>query len=289
MSQPGNCKRKPRPLGRWAGLALLSSCLAAEPPSETRIQPGVRDDNGVLTHVVECAYQTGKTKIRVLLPSRVEKGRSYPVLYVLPVEAGDGRQYGDGLEETRRLGLHDKYGLICVAPTFAQLPWYADHPTDPGIRQESYLLKVVLPFVEKTYPAKASADGRLLLGFSKSGWGAWSLLLRHPDVFGRAAAWDAPLMQEKPDQFGMGPIFGTQENFARYQLTALLRQRAGDLRDRTRLVLPGAANFRRQHLALHALLQELKVPHAWRDGPARKHHWESGWVAEAVELLTARH
>jgi hypothetical protein len=27
------------------------------------------------------------------------------------------------------------------------------------------------------------------------------------------------------------------------------------------------------------------VSHEYRDGPARKHDWHSGWVAEAVGLL----
>lgn len=56
-----------------------------------------------------------------------------------------------------------------VAPTFSQVPWYADHPTDLKIRQETYFINVVLPLVEQTYPAQKSPDGRLLLGFSKSG------------------------------------------------------------------------------------------------------------------------
>ena len=67
-------------------------------------------------------------------------------------------------------------------------------------------------------PVQTVPAGRLLLGFSKSGWGAFSLLLRHPDVFGRAAAWDAPLMMNKPGPYGSGDIFGTPENFARYQI-----------------------------------------------------------------------
>ena len=91
-----------------------------------------------------------------------------------------------------------------MAPTFSHLPWYADHPTDPDIRQESYLLEVVIPFIEANYPARADRRGRLLLGFSKSGWGAYSLLLRHPDVFGKAAAWDAPLMMSEPGKYGSG-------------------------------------------------------------------------------------
>ena len=42
-----------------------------------------------------------------------------------------------------------------VAPTFSHLPWYADHPTKPEIRQETYFLKVVVPFIDKTYPVRA--------------------------------------------------------------------------------------------------------------------------------------
>jgi hypothetical protein len=29
----------------------------------------------------------------------------------------------------------------------------------------------------------------------------------------------------------------------------------------------------------------LKLAHEYRDGPARKHDWHSGWVKEAAELL----
>jgi enterochelin esterase-like enzyme len=76
--------------------------------------------------------------------------------------------------------------------------------------------------VERTYPARAAAGGRLLLGFSKSGWGAWTLLLRHPERFAKAAAWDAPLMLDAPGKYGSGPIFGTPENFERYRLTRLV-------------------------------------------------------------------
>ena len=143
----------------------------------------------------------------------MKKHRRYPVIYVLPVEAGTENRYGDGLLEAKKLDLHNKHGVIFVAPTFSHLPWYADHPTDKTIRQESHFIKVVVPFVEKTYPLLANADGRLLLGFSKSGWGAWSLLLRHPDLFGRAAAWDAPMMMDRIGKYGNAPIFGDQSNF----------------------------------------------------------------------------
>jgi enterochelin esterase-like enzyme len=172
-----------------------------------------------------------------------------------------------------------------VAPSFAELPWYADHPTRKDLRQEAYLLEVVIPFVEQKYPAQAKRSGRLLLGFSKSGWGAWSLLLRHPDEFERAAAWDAPLTMQQVGMYGNRPIFGTQENFEQYRLTDLLRERAEQLGTRPRLIHSGYGNFREPHRQAEALLKELSIPHKYIDGPQRKHTWHSGWVAPAVELL----
>jgi enterochelin esterase-like enzyme len=244
-----------------------------------------KSDNGILIHAVKSPYQSGTTKIRVLLPDPVEKGKKYPVVYVLPVEAGSESRYGDGMKEVKKLDLPNTLQAIFVAPTFSHLPWYADHPTKADIRQESYFLKVVIPFVEKTYPAKPEAGGRLLLGFSKSGWGAYSLLLRHPNVFGKAAAWDAPLMMDKPGAYGSGEIFATADNFAGYQVTKLLEASAAKFQKDPRLILTGYGNFREHHKKTHDLMDKLKIAHEYRDGPSRKHDWHSGWAKEAAELL----
>lgn len=246
-----------------------------------------KTEDGVLVHDVQSPYQAGTTKIRVLLPDTVEKGKKFPVVYLLPVEAGSESRYGDGMKEVKKLDLHNSLRVIFVAPTFSHLPWYADHPTKPDIRQESYFLKVVVPFVEKTYPAKAEASGRLLLGFSKSGWGAWTLLLRHPDTFGKAAAWDAPLMMDKPGMYGNGDIFDTAENFAAYRVSQLLEDNAKQFQKDPRLILLGYGNFREHHKRAHELMDKLKIVHDYRDGPSRKHDWHSGWVKEAAELLLA--
>jgi hypothetical protein len=223
--------------------------------------------------------QSRPVTLRLLAPS----GEPRAHLYVLPVEREGDAKYGDGFEEARRLKLHEKHGWVVAAPGFAELPWYADHPTDPKRRDETFFLKEVLPKVEARHPLKKPV--RLLLGFSKSGWGAWSLLLRHPDLFDAAVAWDAPLMKDKPDQFGMGPAFGGQENFERYRLDALLRSGAEKLRDRKRLAHLGYGSFREHHRKMQALLGELGIPAEYRDGPARPHAWESGWVGEAAEVL----
>jgi hypothetical protein len=272
-----------------ASRLFLAGTLALADDRPTTVSEARRTADGFVVHTVESPYQAGTTEIRVLLPDPLEEGVRHRVVYVLPVEARDGHRYGDGLLEVKRHDLQNKFGAIFVAPTFSHLPWYADHPTDPEIRQESDFLRVVVPFVERHYPARAGREGRFLLGFSKSGWGAFSLLLRYPERFDKAAAWDAPLMQDRPDRYGMATIFETPENFELYRITRLLEQRAAVLSGEGRLVLLGYGNFRDQHQQAHALMEKLKIAHIYRDGPKREHIWESGWVPEAAELLlTAR-
>jgi Putative esterase len=275
-----------------AASALLLFALLGVPDGQDRdsavtVAEAKMDDHGFQVHEVRSPYQAGTTRIRVLPPDKLEEGKRYPVFFVLPVEAGLENRYGDGLVEVKKHGLHTKFQAIFVAPTFSHLPWYADHPSNAEIRQEAYFLKVVVPFVEKTYPVQAEAGGRLLLGFSKSGWGAFSLLLRHPDLFGKAAAWDAPMMMDGPGPYGSGDIFGTAETFEVYRITRLLKARAEMLQKEKRLILLGYGNFQEHHEKAHALMTDLKIAHEYRDGPARKHAWHSGWVAEAAELLLA--
>lgn len=268
-----------------ATFGLAAALEAADEP--VSIAPAAQE-NGILVHEVTSPYQAQPTQIRVLLPAARKPDRRDAVIYVLPVEKLNESRYGNGMAEVQKLDLANKHGIIFVAPTFAQLPWYADHPSDAAIRQESYFLKVVVPYVERTYAAKASPDGRLLLGFSKSGFGAWSLLLRHPETFGKAAAWDAPLAMDQLGKYGTTPIFGTQENFERYRLPDLVAQRGESLGSEKRLILTGyGKTFRGEHVQMHELLKRRMIPHVFVDGPARSHDWHSGWVDEAVKLLLA--
>jgi len=247
--------------------------------------PSTTTSNDPLIHEVTSPLQAAPTQIKVLLPDKLDPSRRYPVIYVLPVEPLNENHYGDGLLEVKAHDLHNHCQAIFVTPTFAHLPWYADHAADPKIRQESYFINEVLPLVEKTYPARPGPAGRYLLGFSKSGWGAFSLLLRHPQLFAKAAAWDAPLMMPAPSDFGMKPIFGTQANFEHYQISKLLQTHAPEVANGNRLILIAQGNFALQMQQVHELMLQLHISHTYRDGPSRAHTWHSGWVSQAVQLL----
>jgi len=118
---------------------------------------------------VKSKYQPGSLSVDVLTPDLISRDSKLRVVYVLPVEPRDEHTSGYGLDVVDRLNLQNKYGVIFVAPTFAQTPWFADHPSDPLRRQESHFLRVVVPLIESRFPVLKRPEGRLLVGYSKSG------------------------------------------------------------------------------------------------------------------------
>jgi len=263
-----------------ATIALAALSVTAAQADEVRV------------HRVSSEYQRGETAVRVLLPDSFDAAKRYRVLYVLPVVEHSNDRYGDGLQEIRKLDLHNHYDLICAVPEFSSLPWFADHDGDPSMRDESYFLRAVLPLVESGYPVVEGHEGRLLVGFSKSGWGALSLLLRHPDVFHRVAGWDVGI------RIDTGPIdevdraeriardFGSPENFERYRLSRLLRERGAELGEEARIFYYNTGGNRAQGGAmLHDLMVELGIAHRYLYEPKRRHRWDSGWLAEAVRFV----
>ena len=242
------------------------------------------DAAGITVYSLRSDFQPEPTKLRILEP---ESGKPQALLLVLPVEPKTKSDFGDPMAAIKQAGLHNKHNLLVVMPTFAQIPWYADHPSKATVRQESHLTQAVLPAVDKLFPPdKGTKRRRLLLGFSKSGWGAVSLLVRHPALFDAAAAWDAPLMVADVDRYEMKTVFGTKAYFnEEYQLVGLLRQQAPLLQKTKRIGLMGHAFFKDQMNQAHELLGTLKIPHHYSPEALTEHKWDPKWIAPAIETL----
>lgn len=249
--------------------------------------PDDAPETAIEVHEIRGPYQPVPVAVEVLAPRALEPERAYPVLYILPVAAGTTSRWGSGIREAARADIADRFGVVCVAPAFAATPWFADHPTDPALQQESHFIKTVLPWVESHYPVEKRRSGRFLLGFSKSGYGAVMLLLRHPDLFERALAWDAPIDKTRPDQFKMIDVFGTEAHFAQYAIPSLVREHTGALlasKD-PRLILMPNGDGGHSMAAVHRELVTLGIPHVYQATEALEHHWASGWFPEAAARL----
>jgi len=246
-------------------------------------------------HKIYSPFQKDSTTVRVLLPDNIEPGKNYRVLYVLPVREEFNRKSGDGLAEILKYGFHNEHNLIYVAPGYTHLPWYADHSVDSTRQDESHLLQTVIPFVDRKYPTLKSKEGRLLLGFSKSGWGALTLLLRNPELFHKAAGWDIGIrmdtnhMEDKENVEWIKAIehtFGDLNNFEKYRVSTLLKKNGKKLGDTARIFYYNREGNRGQGGAvIHGLMVELEIPHKYVYEPFRKHRWDTGWLPEAVHFL----
>ena len=171
------------------------------------------------------------------------------------------------------------------------IPWYGNHATDPQLRHEDHLVRVVVPFIDHQYPTQAEPGGRWLIGFSKAGWGAYTMLLRHLDIFGYAAAWDVPFMLNGDNSgkdwgpMGLSSNFGTKEAMQQNLPAKLAVDHAAQLKGRTRLVLGVGEFWKPQNLQMHDLLVKEGIPHVYRPDLVLPHKWDSGWFAPMVEEL----
>lgn len=268
--------------------ACLFSCLAPGKESLSTVETIASISEGVYTYSVMSPYQRRPNRVEVLTPDSFDRAKRYRVLYLLPVNDGITGEWGSGIQEAKRNDIANKFDVICVAPEYDETPWFGDHPSDKTLWQETYLLRVVIPSVEKRFPVVKKKEGRLLLGFSKSGFGALAVLLRHLDFIGAAAAWDAPLTSPVilRNQEAMKLVFATDENYRKYFIPELIDKHAGSLRrgpPRITLVTNGPPPSSIGDV--HDQLDRLRIPHRFQIDQKRLHDWRSGWLPIAAALL----
>ena len=247
----------------------------------------------VKTHFLESELQNGCQEVRVLLPDKYDGKKKYKVLYVLPVETGFNQACGYGLGVFQEMNAHNVYDLIIVQMGFEKEPWFGDHAADPRSRQASYFKEDVVPFIENNYSTLGSPEGRLLFGFSKSGWGAFSLILTYPNFFGYAASWDAPLLLAG-FHFGMKEVYGTLEQLTLYHPAMLVPRQKTAFQDKTRLVLTGEKVWGKaiptpsggsHTVEMHEILEHNMVKHYYDNGLIAPHCWHKSWMAPTLKAL----
>ncbi|HKU28034.1 MAG TPA: alpha/beta hydrolase-fold protein [Candidatus Sulfotelmatobacter sp.] len=274
------------------GYVEESGWSRAENTASMYVGSPTTDNHGVAYYPVRSAYQGYREQmIRVLRPTHPLPGVEPSTVYVLPVAPGVNTlssKWSDGLEQLRLLDVPNRFNMTLIAPSFQYIPWYADHPRDPCRRMESFLIRDLVPFGDTLGPS-GHIRHRYIIGFSKSGYGAFTLILRHPDLFQAAAAWDFPAELDNISAFpDLSGNFADQENFSEYEIPALITANAAEFQHENRLWISGDQGiFTHDMTKLHRQLTALSIPHTWVQGGYRRHDWSSGWLEGAVEYLAA--
>ena len=129
----------------------------------------------------------------------------------------------------------------------------------------------------------------MLVGFSKSGYGALDLLLKHPTSFTAAAAWDFPADMTNYGAFGASSMdnYGTDANFQNnYRLTgSLLDQLKAPFTSDDRIWISGYDLFQKDVTDVNALLTAHGIDHTYAPQSSALHSWMGDWLPQAVSGL----
>lgn len=262
-------------------------------------RPAVGQQDRRVQTIVFVSTMVGKTlPYKVLLPidynQQAAKTKRYPVLYLLHGLTG---HYTNWLEYTHLADYAKPYELIIIMPE-GNDGWYTDSATVPTDKYESYILRELIPDVEKRFRVSTTRNGRAIAGLSMGGYGALKFGVKYPQMFAfagsmsgalGAASWtEADLRGFEFIWRTLAPIFGHEDSPMR---------KANDVNKLYREVpasriaaLPyvyldcGTEDpLLSSSRSLAAILLERKIPHEYRQLPGT-HAWPY-WDAQVQEVL----
>ncbi len=264
----------------------------------------------LLAFVLTCQAQNGSVETvqfhsnlinatlpyNVVLPAnyRSSKTTRYPVLYLLH---GLGGHYGDWITRTNVADYAAQHRMIVVMPE-GNDSWYTDSATKANDKYESYVIKELIPDVQRRYRTIETRYGRGIAGLSMGGYGALKFGLKSPGTFifagsmsgcPEAASWTAEDLKDfKAIYDSLPPVFGAEGSETRKanDLVGIVRgMSAGRIAGLPYLYLDcGTDDFTSNSNQKFAeLLRQQKIPHEYRQLPGN-HNWQY-WDQQVREVL----
>src|SRR5437773_4375868 len=221
----------------------------------------------------------------VILPPgyRTSTTTRYPVLYLLHGLTG---HYSDWLHRTNVADYAAQYRMIVVMPE-GKDGWYTDSASVFTDKYESYILKELIPDVQKRYRTIETRYGRGIAGLSMGGYGALKFGLKSPESFTFAASLSgalAPATWTDDDWKNLKSI--RDSVFAVFGPLGSETRKKNDIFDIVRTMSPGRVPnlpyfyldtgtedlFVTTSQDFVVLLRAKKIPHEYRELPGA-HSW----------------
>ncbi len=125
----------------------------------------------------------------------------------------------------------------------------------------------------------------VLVGFSKSGLGAWNLARAMPELLVGTVIFDAPMVREKLPPWGTAPFYADEGAWQADLPARTIAEFKVAVPAGHRLVLVSGAVFHDEMARMSELLVAAGVEHRFLARPRLRHHWQSGWLDEAVGAI----
>ncbi len=289
-----------RPAACLASLLLLLLAFSAS-PMQAQTAPAAATTAAARGETVQFQSKlVGKTlPYNVLLPpdyaSQAALTTRYPVLYLLHGLSG---HYADWLAKTKLSSYAAQHRLIIVTPE-GNNGWYTDSATNPPDKYETYIMRELIPDVQKRFRTIESREGRAIAGLSMGGYGALKFGMKFPDQFVFAASMSGALAAaswteadlRKGGAFAIPSItavFGAADNptHAANDIFKLVREfPTVPLSSLPYFYLDCGTedSLLRYSRTLADIFLERKIPHEYRELPG-KHNWIF-WDAQVRDVL----
>ncbi len=232
----------------------------------------------------------------VVLPAdyRVAKTTRYPVLYLLHGVSG---HYSDWFTRTNVADYAALHHLIVVMPE-GNDSWYVDGASGTNDKYESYILKELIPDVDRRYRTIQSRYGRAIAGLSMGGYGAIKYGLKYPASFVFAASMSGAFGVTRYTEIETGKA-GWEPFLKIFGPPGSETRKANDIFEIARAFSPGriaalpyfyfdcgtedAPQHFKPNRELSQLFLEKKIPHEYRELPG-DHSWQY-WNQQVKEVL----
>lgn len=235
---------------------------------------------------------------RILYPVQYQyqdkREKRFPVIYLLHGVTG---QSSNWLEKTKIALYATRYDLFIVMIEGGN-GWYTDSATVANDKYESYILKELIPEVEKRFRVSQERSGRAIAGLSMGGYGAIKFGVKYPEMFSFVASMSGAFGAASSGESGLnipGPVldslrqtFGPPDSATRASndlFKLLLDYPAERLSSLPYIYFDcGTEDFLfKQNRELADLLVKRKIPREYRQLPGT-HGWPY-WDAQIEEIL----
>jgi len=128
------------------------------------------------------------TSFMAIIPE--QNAEPFPVLYLLHGLSDDHTAW---IRRTSIERYVENLPLMIVMPS-ADRSWYTDSVSSPTSAYETFIIRDLIGFVDRSFNTRKNRYGRAIAGLSMGGYGAFKLALKHPDIFCAAASLSGALI-----------------------------------------------------------------------------------------------
>lgn len=134
-----------------------------------------------------------------LPPDYETSSRTYPVLFLLHGYSDDHTgwmHYGEMNRIADGLINEGQIASLIIVVADAKKTWYVNNFADTERFEDMYITEFI-PYIEKTYRARANKLGRAIGGLSMGGYGSLLYALKYPDMFSVCVAMSAAIFTDE--------------------------------------------------------------------------------------------